>query len=245
MARERSLVQARERQQHRSGVVLHHVGGQHAPRGENARVIGHDDARNPQYLRQRAGVHRPRAAEGDEGELARVVAPLHADQADRARHVLVGDADHALGRLPVVEPQGFGQTRDPGLHRLHVERHPAAQELFGIEAAQEQVRVRDGHLIPLAVAYRAGVRARALGPDGQSTPRIHPGDGAAARAHRVDVDEGDPDRAAGDFGLRREADPAVQQGDVRARPAHVERDSALEPRPLRHLVRAHDAACGA
>ena len=86
-------------------------------------------------------VQRAGAAEGDERELARVVALLDRARADRARHVRVRDREDPLGRLAQAEPELLGEL----LHRLDrgvaVELHPAAEEALRIDPAEHDVRV--------------------------------------------------------------------------------------------------------
>ena len=56
--------------------------------------------RHAEQARQRAAVQRPGAAEGQQREVARVVAALDRDHADGAHHVVVDDGeDAARGRL--------------------------------------------------------------------------------------------------------------------------------------------------
>ena len=50
-------------------------------------------------------MQRPRAAEGEEREVARVVAARQGDQADGAGHAVVGDAQDRRGGRLGVEPE--------------------------------------------------------------------------------------------------------------------------------------------
>ena len=115
----------------------------------------------------------PGAAEGDEHEVARIVAALHRDEAHRADHVGVGDLHDAAGRGERIEAEGRGHPLGNGAAgRVGVERHLAAQEERRVEAAQRQVRVGDGRRgAAQAVARRPG-RAPALrGPTRSAPPR--------------------------------------------------------------------------
>ena len=60
----------------------------------------------------RRGVHRAGAAEGQQGEAARVDAALDRDDAQRPHHLLVGDADDPGGRLARVEAERRGERGD-------------------------------------------------------------------------------------------------------------------------------------
>ena len=71
-----------------------------AERTEQARRRRHDHRERAHDLRDRVRVHRPGAAVGDERELARVVAALDGDDAQRAGHVLVHDREDPLGGRP-------------------------------------------------------------------------------------------------------------------------------------------------
>ena len=88
-------------------------------------------------------MHRPRPAEGDEREVARVVAALDGDEPQRARHVLVDDVEDALGRAVQVEAERVADLLHGRLRRLDVELHLAAEELRR-QVPDDDVRVGDG-----------------------------------------------------------------------------------------------------
>ena len=95
-----------------------------------------------------------------------------------------------------------------------------------------------------AVAGRAGLRARALRADAQEAAGVDPGDRAAARADRLDVDQRHRGRDAPfDLVLGRVALLAVDEdADVGARAAHVEREHVrLAERGRDVLGRGHAA----
>ena len=77
-------------------------------------------------------MQRPRAAEGDEREVARIVAALDRDDAQRAQHLGVHDRDDRR-RVDLAERT---------LRRLAIELE-AARQLLG-QPAEQEVRVRDG-----------------------------------------------------------------------------------------------------
>ena len=103
-----------------------------------------------------------------------------------------------------------GQVLHPRPGAVQVERHPPAQKVAGVQAAQHQVGVGDGDLVGLVapIADRAGVGAGALGTDAQRAARVQPGDRAAARADGVDVDDGQAQGQPGDGALGRLLDAA-------------------------------------
>ena len=74
------------------------------------------------------GVQRAGAAERDERELARVVAALDADHAQRAGHVLVDDPQDAVGGLLEAEAHRVGDRLHGRARRVDVERHLAADQ---------------------------------------------------------------------------------------------------------------------
>ncbi len=71
----------------------------------------------------------PGAAVGDEREVARVVATLDGDDAERAGHVLVDDREDALGRrLGRLEAHRVGDRLHRRARGVDVERHLAAEQ---------------------------------------------------------------------------------------------------------------------
>ena len=118
---------------------------------------------------------------------------------------------------------------DPPLDRLarpiDVELHPPFQEEVVRDAPEHELRVRIRRLpAPLPVTGGAGVGARALRPAPRVAGGIEPGDRAAAGADRDDVDRREADRHAPleVEGPRQLRLSVPDDGDVRARAAHVE-----------------------
>ena len=72
-------------------------------------------------------MHRPRAPEGHEGEVAQVVPALNRDEPERAGHVLVDDVDHPLGGLVDVEAKRVADLLHGRLRGLDVELHLPAE----------------------------------------------------------------------------------------------------------------------
>ena len=103
---------------------------------------------------------------------------------------------------------------------------------------------RGGLGAALAVAGRAGIGAGALRADAQHAAVVDPGDRAAARADRDDVEHRRADRQAVDLAFRGERGPSVlHQADVGRGAAHVEGDEVVEAR-ARGLARRADHAGG-
>ena len=76
------------------------------------------------------------------------------------------------------------------------EVHLAADQLVRRDAPQHDVRVRHRGARAFAVTSRSRIGARAFRPHAQQSAFIHARDGAAARAHRVDVEHGHAHREA-------------------------------------------------
>ena len=136
--------------------LVAHAGGRVAVRAQDAGRGRDDDRPGAGEPAQGVGVQRPGAAEGDEREVARVEALLHAHQAQRAQHVLVDDVDDARrGRLGAVEVGGVGD----GLHRRargsDVEVDLAAGQAAR-QVAEHDVGVGDGRLAAPPAPYAAG-----------------------------------------------------------------------------------------
>src|SRR3954468_23106205 len=75
-----------------------------------------------------------------------------------------------------------------------VEPHGATQEVMRMEAAEDEICVRDRDLITAAVTSRAGAGARGERAHLQGSSCIQPGERTAARAGGVDVEHGNTDR---------------------------------------------------
>ncbi len=142
-------------------------------------------------------------------------------------------------------PQAASSTRQAERRRhalgdrppraVEVERHPAAEEVAGIEVAEHEVGVGDGRLgAAAAVADRAGIGAGRVGPDAQQAERVDARDRAAAGADLDHLDHADLDRqaralleavAAVDLELARGQRLAVDDhGELGGRAADVERE---------------------
>ena len=200
----------------RGGVA---VGAQHArPRRNDHRPGTHE-------LAQRVGVQGAGAAEGDQCELARVVALFHRNQPQRAVHVLVHEAYDARGRLHQRKPQGVGDLLHGGFGRAAVQLHVAAQANLRRKVAEHHVGVRNrGLLASLGVGRRPRIGAGALRADAQRARELgHVGDGTAAGAHGAHVHRGSAHGHVPHGGLAPQLRLTVlHQRHVRGRAAHVE-----------------------
>ena len=113
-----------------------------------------------------------------------------------------------------------------------------------IDLAEDEVTVGHRQRPALAVACRARLRARALGPD-EEPSAVEPADRAAARRHSVDAQHRRADAHPGDDVLAIALVSPREQRDVGRGAAHVEPDHALEPGGHRGLGHAHDPPRGA
>ena len=173
-------------------------------------------------------MERPRAAEREQREIARIVAFLDRHQADGAGQMIAGDGDDRRRRLDGVEPERRADLLDEC--RLDgFDRHAAGDARQGgrVELAQHQVGIGHGRFgAAAAVADRAGIGAGTVGSDLQDAGLGDARDRAAAGADRVDVDHRHANRhAVGDVLLRRQRGlAAADQGHVEAGAAHVAAD---------------------
>ena len=83
----------------RADIVVLDVGREQSQRREVAGMARHQHRRDAHAFREGEGVHRPRAAEGDQREVAGIVAALDRDLPDGGGHAGDGDGDDALGEL--------------------------------------------------------------------------------------------------------------------------------------------------
>ena len=162
-----------------------------------------DDRERAHQLGDRVGVQRPGAAEGDERELARVVAALDADHAQRARHVLVDDPQDAVGGLPRATAPSRRRPSAP--RRARPRRRATSRRRSGRAGRRPSTTLASvtvGSVAALAVGRGPGLGARRLRPDAQRAGQLRDvRDRAAARADRVHVDARDLDAELADRGL--------------------------------------------
>ena len=101
--------------------VVAQVGDDAAERVGEPRPRRDEQLRDRQLLRQRRRVQRPGAAEGEQREVARIVAARQAHHADRAGHLVVGDADDRRRRGGRVE----AERRADVLEQRGADRRPS------------------------------------------------------------------------------------------------------------------------
>jgi len=143
------------------------------------------------------------------------------------------------GRAELGRDELDGRAR-----RARIEPDAAAEEVPRVEEAQHEVRVGHRRARPsLSVARGARLGAGALGPEVEDSARVHPCDRSAAGAEGVDVDRRERDLRDADGLLARELGlAALQERDVRGRPAHVEGDEVRLAQEPRAVAAGGDAA---
>ena len=248
----RLVVGRRDQRAHRD---LSDVRRQQPVRGEHARRAGHDDPPDADVGRDRAGVQRPPAAEGQQREVARIVPALDRDDAQYLGHLGVDQRDDPGRGALDVPTQRPAHRRDGRASAVLVDRKRPVEQRARVEPAQHDVRVGDGGPVAVAVTGRAGSAAGRDRPDTQRPRRVVPGDGPAAGADLSEVDEGEAHRVAAALDgapavrrtgrLERGADlrhAAEDRAGLGRRPAHVEREHVLQPERAPEIRRADDPA---
>lgn len=173
----------------RPSLLPSYVGDQPAigaeARGEtrNHEALDAEDARHVADMAGRG------AAAADDIALARIDALIDGDVLDGADHIVIGGRIDRIGRLDAANAKPFGRLVDRGFRLAAVELDAAAKEIVRIDDAKHHIGVGDGRL-GAAAAVAGGTRhgADAVRPDPQQSARIDPGDAAATRPHRADID---------------------------------------------------------
>ena len=193
-----------------------------------------------QRLGQLAGVQRPGAAKGDEGELARVEAALDRDGTDGPLHRGIGHAHDAQRRRRRHRPAspGPGRPGRAGLRATSRLMRPPRKSALDSRPSARLASVTVGIDAAAAIAHRPRLSARALRPHAQRSAAVDARQRAAARAHGVYVDHRQAQRQPGHLLLRRLLDAPRQQRDVGGRAAHVKGDNLREAGQARHVIGA-------
>ena len=146
-----------------------------------------DDARDLQQVERGGQEHRAGGAVGDEREVARVDAVAHGDVGDLLGDV--GDRDAVGERRRAARARAAcraPRTRcraSSGSRRISPPAKPSGSRM----PISRQASVSVGARAAAPVARRAGVRARALGPDADVARRRDRDDAAAAGADARDL----------------------------------------------------------
>ena len=93
--------------------IVADVGDRAAHRAEHAGIGRHEHRADADLADQRGAVQRSGAAEGDQGEIARIEALLDRDQPDAPGHALVDDGEDRLGGRPRRPGRAARRARRP------------------------------------------------------------------------------------------------------------------------------------
>ena len=229
----------------RARKVIAHVGRCASHRAEHAGKRRHQHRADADLLHQGGAMHRTRAAERHQREIAWIVPAFDRQQANAARHPLIDHGEDRLGGLLDAETK----LRPKIPHRLARSLDVEAVALDAnwprrIDTRQHHVGVGHRRLRSAAApAHRARIGAGALGSDLQDPRAIDMRDASAARPDRVYVDHRQAERQAEVqqriLGNRRLT--LDHHCDVEAGAAHIAGDDAVEAGLRRKLARRHHA----
>ena len=238
----------------RVGVVVLDLGMEQAEGGEQAGRGRHQHCPDRELARHAGGEERPVAAEGEQGVVTRVAAPLGRDSANGADHVRGGDTVGAERGVFRRQAHRLRHGALEGLaRRLVVELQRAADEMARIEVSEQQVGVGEGWFrAARTVADGARIGACALRPHLQAARGVEAEQRAAAGADFREVDgrrldhiaraghqSGAGDHAGADTELERARNRAAfDDGRLGRRAAHVEGEDIVQagglwPEPAR------------
>ena len=228
--------------------IVAEVREQHAGGGEMPGRRRDQHLPDADLARDERRVQRPRAAIDKEGEGARVESALGRHRLHRIGHGGGGNAQDAVRRFRGGQPKRRSDLVHHGaLGRGFVEPHLAAEEMSGVEPAEQQIGV--GHRgFAAAEAIARGPRrgAGALGTDTQRLAVAQPCDAAAAGADLENVHHRDLDRqgafvSADQRAARGERLALEDDAGLGAGAAHVEGDHVVEADRATHRARADHA----
>src|SRR5829696_5362517 len=214
--------------------VVHDCGMENAARRKRARIGREDYPVDAELLGDWDGMQAPGATEGQKAERARIEALLKEAEPNRRGEACIGEGEDALSGALRVEPERARDMRlDRGPSALDIERKRSAEEEFGIETAERQVRVRHRRLrAAAAITNRPRTRAGAARTDDEAPAWLDRGDRAAAGADGADLYHRQTHRQAVDLPLRHQRRLAVlNDADVEARAAHIDADEVREAEP--------------
>jgi len=133
--------------------------------------IGNDQRADARDFGKLMGVGCAGPAIGHQHEISWIVARTQRHAAQEIRHLVVRDLADAGGSLLHRHAERLGDVLAHRLVcRLDIETHLAAEEILGIDDAEDHIRIRDRRLETAApVARRARRAAGALRPDSKMT----------------------------------------------------------------------------
>ena len=147
-------IEAAVRRVKRAGFLPAHVGDQAAIGTEPRREARDHEALDAKDARHVADMAGGGAAAADNIAVARVDALIDRDVLDRGDHVVVGGGVDRIGRLDEAYFQLLGDLADSGFGLPAVELDAAAEEIVGVDDAENDIGV--GHRRLRAAAAVAG-----------------------------------------------------------------------------------------
>ena len=187
------------RGEHARRVVAHGVRDEHAVRRQDAGMTRHDHRADIEPARDFAACIPP-APPNARSAKSRGSWPRSTETTRIARSMLaLATLDDAFGQRRYGRADRAGHFGRHPPDSIDVEGHATAQEILGIEPAQQQVGVGHRQLAARAIADRPGHRASASRSDAQRAAAVHVGDRSAARADRVNVDHRQSHRKIADL----------------------------------------------
>ena len=119
-------------------------GGEQPQRAERSGRRRDKHRADAHFLREVYRVERPRAAVCDEREVGRIVSLFNRDDADGARHVGIYYLYYSERSLFRADAHRVGYLFLDGLlGELGVYLEPASEDVMGIDASEDEVRVGD------------------------------------------------------------------------------------------------------
>src|SRR5215469_822484 len=189
------------------------------------RAISRVTAKSP----RRSAISKPMAQRmpGLRGTSTRQIsnsAALHADDADRPRHIGSHDGNDALCSGQSIHAQSCREAIDCCPSEITAHRHATAEQVCRVEGLQDDVGIGYGWLVISAVvAGRPRIGTGAARTDLEQSAAVHNRDRTTAGADRMDVEHWGFNRIAVDDRLPREPRLApLQQRDIGGGAAHVE-----------------------
>ena len=216
-------------------IAMAKIGGQQALGRKDAGIARHEEPRHLEIARNHCAVKRPRPASRNEVMAAQIQPALNSKLAHGLHKGGIGNADDTKGRRLDCDLQRCRDMFRQGLTRKAlIQRHLAAQIVFGRQPAQHHSRIchrRAGstHAVTGRPRNRPG-RGR---PHPQGPARIHPRDGPTTVRDGFNINRRQADWLAIHHPLAPDTRaPGLDRRQIRRGAAHIQSHGGLEPRPL-------------
>src|SRR5467141_2574967 len=170
------------------------------------------------------------SAEGGQREPAGVVTALDRNHADGFFHGGIDDPNHSGSEW--LQPEGgflmLQPFADDAAGALKVELKVATEKAVGLQAAEDEVGIRNGGQGSASVADGTWISAGGFRSHAQRAGGVEAGQGSASGAYGVNVEHRNGYGQSGNFGLAAGARLAVDQSNVGGGTAHVKGDDPIE-----------------